>query len=139
MSDAITESVNSYIIKSLSRLDECQQIEIFKIITAARIDTYTENANGIFIDINTLDESTLMQIHKYIMYCDIINKEINQTKMEHDYFRMTRRDNIINYDYKSLKKTINDKKKTIDKIATIAIKMSMSKVEKAIIGGIGML
>jgi len=51
--------------------------EIFKIIYKNN-STYTKNNNGIFINLNWLDDTTLMNINNYIHFCIKSHDEINK-------------------------------------------------------------
>lgn len=51
--------------------------EIFKIIYKNN-STYTKNNNGIFINLNWLDEETLKNIDNYINFCIKSHNEINK-------------------------------------------------------------
>ena len=58
----------------ITKLDEYGYYEIFKIIDNHDIK-YTENNNGIFINLNKLDEKTIQQLEYYLEF----NK--NNTKL----------------------------------------------------------
>tara|TARA_Y100000590_G_scaffold39811_2_gene42492 strand:+ start:1782 stop:1997 length:216 start_codon:yes stop_codon:yes gene_type:complete len=58
----------------ITKLDEYGYYEIFKIIDSNNIK-YTENNNGIFINLNKLDEKTLKELEYYLEF----NK--NNTKL----------------------------------------------------------
>ena len=51
--------------------------EIFKIIYKNN-STYTKNNNGIFINLNWLDDTSLMNINNYIHFCIKSHDEINK-------------------------------------------------------------
>jgi hypothetical protein len=58
----------------ITKLDEYGYYEIFKIIDNNNIK-YTENNNGIFINLNKVDEKTIQQLEYYLEF----NK--NNTKL----------------------------------------------------------
>ena len=51
--------------------------EIYKIIKSNN-SNYSKNINGIFIDLQRLEIGIIDQIHTYIMYCNKLNKNINE-------------------------------------------------------------
>ncbi len=68
------------LIESVKKLSKDEIIEIFKIFLDNNIP-YSENNNGIFINLNNVREKTLNEINKYIDYIeikknDLINSEI---------------------------------------------------------------
>ena len=83
--DEQLDKIRKYIIDKSKLLKEYEHIEIFKIIKKKNI-TYTENNNGIFINLNKLSHKVLMEINNFIVYC-INNKDL--FKIENN-----KRDNI---------------------------------------------
>lgn len=69
--------------KSINILQENEYIEIFKIIKKDT-DKYTENRNGIFINMSKLEHSTLLKLQNFVKFCNenriILNNDID--KME---------------------------------------------------------
>ncbi len=68
------------LIESVKKLAKDEIIEIFKIFLDNNIP-YSENNNGIFINLNNIKEKTLNDINKYIDYIelkktDLINSEV---------------------------------------------------------------
>ena len=53
---------------SIGELDKNQQHEIFKIICKNRNNRYTENNNGIFINMNKLSNSTIKNIKSFLEF-----------------------------------------------------------------------
>lgn len=51
-------------------------IEIYKIIKENNV-SYTQNTNGIFINLNNIDDGILDKIVKYLNYIDSRNSEID--------------------------------------------------------------
>ncbi len=49
----------------IEKMDSIHQIHIFKILKENQID-FTENSNGVFINMTLLDDSTLKQINNFI-------------------------------------------------------------------------
>ncbi len=68
------------LIESIKKLSKDEIIEIFKIFLDNNVP-YSENNNGIFINLNNVKEKTLTEINKYIDYIevkknDLVNSEI---------------------------------------------------------------
>ena len=63
-----------FIKNSIKHLSKNEHIEIFKIISSDT-DKYSENNNGIFINLSKLSNLTLNKIYNFINYC-INNKKI---------------------------------------------------------------
>ena len=52
---------------TISELDVCEQAEVLKIIEKNKIK-YTENKNGVFINMNKLNNKTIEDLDKFIEY-----------------------------------------------------------------------
>ena len=81
-------------IKSkIEKLDKNESIEIFKILVKNEIN-YSQNNNGIFIDLNFLNENCLIEIKAFLDFIEENKKHINdiETKIKQ---------NKINLDNKS--------------------------------------
>jgi hypothetical protein len=59
----------------IGSLDKNEQHEIFKIIRSNEDNKYTENNNGIFINMNKLDTATLTNIESFLEFSNQ-NKKI---------------------------------------------------------------
>lgn len=86
--------MNTYEISELKRikdmilsLHENEQLEIMKIIKNDNFK-YTQNNNGIFINMNKLSENTLIKIQKFLEYSKLNNKLLEDSN--------NIRNNIIN-------------------------------------------
>jgi hypothetical protein len=66
--------------KIIDELNEDEQNEIFKIIRSHN-SNYTLNNNGAFINMNTLSEHTITEIHKFLLYSND-NKELEKERIE---------------------------------------------------------
>jgi len=66
--------------KAIDELNGDEQNEIFKIIRAQN-SNYTLNNNGAFINMNTLSESTILEINKFLSYSND-NKELEKERIE---------------------------------------------------------
>ena len=62
---------------NISKLSTIEMEEIFKILYMSN-SNYTKNNNGIFVNLNYLDEEILQDIDKYIDFCFKSRNEINK-------------------------------------------------------------
>ena len=76
------------LVSQIEQLSSLEQIEIFKLIKD-ETKYYTENLNGIFINVNILSDNLLQRIENFVEYCnkqriELDKKEqfINQQKIE---------------------------------------------------------
>ena len=71
--------------KKIGNLNENEHIEIFYMIKEDGLK-YTQNNNGIFVNMKKLDVTTLHKIDNFINFC-INNKEIlnNDNKLRNSY------------------------------------------------------
>ena len=63
------------ILAEVSKLNKLEDIEIFKILSRNNVE-YTENVNGIFVNMKNLDLITLNNIIKFINYAKNKNIEL---------------------------------------------------------------
>ena len=63
----------------IQELDSIHQLQIFKILKENNIK-YTENNNGIFINMTLLDKTTLKQIHNFIKYVNLQQKQLESVE-----------------------------------------------------------
>jgi len=63
---------------NISNLNSNELEEIFKIIHKNNNNNYTKNNNGIFINLNWLNEEILNQVNNYINFCIKSHNEINK-------------------------------------------------------------
>jgi len=59
--------------EKIDTLEMCEHVELFKIFIKNNIK-YTENSNGIFINMNKLSDNCLQDIN---IFLDFINKNLN--------------------------------------------------------------
>lgn len=73
------EGKKNYIISNVKNLHKYEQIQIFKICKNYKVK-FSENSNGIFINLNYLAEFILYQIILFIKFCiknkTLLDKEI---------------------------------------------------------------
>lgn len=79
MSTLDLEGKKNYIISQVKNLHKYEQIQIFKICKTHKVK-YSENGNGIFINLNYIGEPILNQIILFIKFCiknkTLLDKEI---------------------------------------------------------------
>jgi hypothetical protein len=56
------------IFENLKVLVKPEQEEVFRIIRKTK-ENYTENSNGIFFDLATISDETVVQIKEYLEFC----------------------------------------------------------------------
>jgi hypothetical protein len=65
---------------NVSRLTNIEIIELFKIILETG-ENYTKNNNGVFINLNWLNDETLNKINDYISFCIKSQNEITKYEL----------------------------------------------------------
>ena len=78
------------LVKDISNLNKIEHIEIFKIFKKDNIK-YTENSNGIFINLNNVDNKTLLKVRNFLKFYNNNNKKLNdytikRQEIENNYF-----------------------------------------------------
>jgi hypothetical protein len=63
----------------IENMDSIHQIHIFKILKKNQID-YTENTNGIFINMTLLNDNTLQNIQNFIKYVNLQQKQLESVE-----------------------------------------------------------
>lgn len=76
--DILLEGKKKNILENIRDLNAFEHQEVFKIIKKYNIK-YSENSNGIFINMNKLGKRTINEIDKFITYCNS-NKKLFQTE-----------------------------------------------------------
>jgi hypothetical protein len=61
------------ILTNIKNLNQFEHQEIFKIIKKYNVK-YSENSNGVFVNMNKLNKRTINEIEKFIRYCNGNNK-----------------------------------------------------------------
>jgi hypothetical protein len=90
---------------NISNLSANEIDELFKILHKNKTN-YTKNNNGIFINLNWLDDDIIIQIDNYINFCLKSQKEINK----YEIMRNLLTDSINNSNKERHEETINDNK-----------------------------
>jgi hypothetical protein len=65
---------------NINKLSENEIIELYKIINDTGT-SFTQNNNGIFVNLNWVDEDTLTKINNYISFCIRSQNEISKYEM----------------------------------------------------------
>ena len=65
----ILELKRKKIIENIKNLNLFEHQEIFKIIKKDNIK-YSENSNGVFVNMNKLSDNTIFEIDRFITYCN---------------------------------------------------------------------
>ena len=68
-------NIKKNIMNNIKKMNKNEYIEIFKIIKKNDIP-YTENLNGIFINLNIVDEKILFKINNFINFIMYNNTEL---------------------------------------------------------------
>ena len=74
--DILVEMKKKNILENIRDLNPFEHQEVFKIIKKYNIK-YSENSNGVFINMNKLGKRTINEIDKFITYCNS-NKKLFQ-------------------------------------------------------------
>tara|TARA_B100001027_G_C16152611_1_gene278865 strand:- start:120 stop:551 length:432 start_codon:yes stop_codon:yes gene_type:complete len=70
------EDKKTYIINSSKKFTRFEHIEIFKILKKKNIK-YSENSNGIFVNLNYLENNILDHIFNFIYFCASNKEKLN--------------------------------------------------------------
>jgi hypothetical protein len=65
---------------NVSKLTDSENLELFKIILDTNAN-YTKNNNGIFLNLNWIDEDLLVKINNYITFCIKSQNEISKYEL----------------------------------------------------------
>jgi hypothetical protein len=65
---------------NVSKLTESENLELFKIILDTNAN-YTKNNNGIFLNLNWIEEDLLVKINNYILFCIKSQNEISKYEL----------------------------------------------------------
>ena len=77
----------------IEKMEPIHQQRVFEIMKNKRI-SYTENNNGIFINLTTVDEETIKEIKSYLLYVDLQQEQLEKgEKDKEDYIKQFYKDN----------------------------------------------
>ena len=82
-----------YIQANITKLCQTEIDEVFKILHNNN-SSYTQNNNGVFVNLNWIEDDVLNKIHSYILFCLRSQTEINK----HEMMKNMITDTIINKD-----------------------------------------
>ena len=60
---------------NIEKMERIHQIHIFKILKENQIE-FTENSNGVFVNMTLFDNTTLKQINTFIKYVNLQQKQL---------------------------------------------------------------
>jgi hypothetical protein len=69
-------------------LDKFHQLEILRIFKTNNIN-HTENRNGIFINMNDLDKTTLAMIDKYLHYVSTQQDQLDIVEQKKEQYKLS--------------------------------------------------
>ena len=64
---------------TIQNMDSIHQVNILKIIKKNQVD-FTENSNGIFINMSLLDETTINEMTKFVKYVSLQEKQLDSVE-----------------------------------------------------------
>ena len=75
----------------IERMNKIQQVHILKILKDNKIE-YSENSNGIFVNMTLLNNETLIRIQNFIKYVDLQEVQLEtfediKTKYHNAYYK----------------------------------------------------
>lgn len=83
----LNSSLND-IKNKIEKMDKTRHIDILKIFIKNNI-SYTENKNGIFINLSELDNTIIYKIYNYIQYLEIQDQVIEEFEKEkNEYIKL---------------------------------------------------
>ena len=82
--EIITNKDRKFITSSISKLSASEHVEIFKIISNST-NKYSENNNGIFINLSKIPDKVNLEIIEFIKYCLNNKKLLDSQSKERDY------------------------------------------------------
>jgi len=100
---------------NVSKLTDNENLELFKIILDANAN-YTKNNNGVFLNLNWIDEDLLNKINNYIIFCIKSQNEISKYELMKTLLNDSINTKEINGDIENNLSTDNN---TIDSCAIV--------------------
>ena len=74
------------LVLKIEGLGKLEQVEIFKIIKT-ETNYYTENVNGIFINMSILNTSILEEMKEYIDYVSLQQSQLNEIEKDKERYK----------------------------------------------------
>ena len=112
-----------YIQTNISKLCQTEIDEVFKILHENN-SSYTQNNNGVFVNLNWIEDDVMNKIYNYILFCLRSQTEINK----HEIMKNMITDTIINKertDDKANENMENNNSMTSNTIRTSKVSSSM--------------
>ena len=72
----------------IQALDQFHQIGIFKILNTYDVK-YTENRNGIFVNMNELDDEIIKKIEKYLHYVSTQQNQLDVVEQQKEQYKLS--------------------------------------------------
>ena len=72
----------------IQALDKIHQIEIFKILKTHNVN-YTENRNGIFINMNELNKKIIKKIENYLNYVSTQQNQLDVVEQQKEEYKLS--------------------------------------------------
>jgi len=121
----VTLNICNNIKNNVSLLSQNELNEIFKILHK-NDSKYTKNNNGVFVNLNWLDNDILIEIDNYINFCIKSNKEIKKHEIMKNIYNenMNKKKNYNNI-------TENNNEKKIEKIEPLIDIEKTSKISSS--------
>ena len=69
----------------IEKMEPIHQLRIFEIIKNKKL-SYTENNNGIFINLTTIDEETIKDIKSYLLYVDLQQEQLDKGEQDKEKY-----------------------------------------------------
>ena len=71
---------------NIEKLDKLHHIHIFKLVKENNVD-YTENTNGIFVNLSHVSKKVIDKITKYISYVSLQELELNDIETKKSEYK----------------------------------------------------
>ena len=84
---------------NIQGMDNIHQLHVLKILKDNQTE-YTENCNGIFINMSLLDSVTLSQINNFIKYVDLQQKQLDsiediKAKYQKEFYKDNKETSVL--------------------------------------------
>ena len=70
----------------IEKMEKIHQVHILKIFKKNNID-FTENSNGIFVNMSILNKDILNDIRSYIKYVNLQQKQLNKVEQDKERYK----------------------------------------------------
>lgn len=70
----------------IEKMEKIHQVHILKIFKKNNID-FTENSNGIFVNMSILSKDILNDIRSYIKYVNLQQKQLNKVEQDKERYK----------------------------------------------------